>query len=495
MELDQLFGGVMTRELPELSVLGLGFDVLGKYSSKSCRARVVPMPADRSGELQIGEKTYSYPHSVLVLEGTGDFNLAGLVYTFESGQEVQSSFATKAKVKGTYGSFAGEAEALYGQESSDEHSYWYAYLEAGLDVFTMSMPDLSPSPEFLADPDVKAMLENQTFDSSAPDVFFNVFRKFGTHVLTRATVGGNIRYVETINKSAATDKQTAGVKLNAEYKAALLDASADASVDWSTLGQAWANSRTVNLDATGGDESLLMPALHPGFDDNFSTAYTAWVKTIRQEPKMTSFELTALSRLFSGKVAQALDQAITAYTDNGIYVEARIAGQDLSGTVEVSHRNVDQRPWGGSGPSGGAQLVVFDASSLAPVFNRTVYGGETPGGPALWLTLFDGIDALPTSTYFCALTVFNWSAGVSPTGEQAKWLRRCGASLDAWEALGRISDAYPVTYAFVGRSDSPPGQGNQQFDWDRGQGTGFASVTTPLFPQAGGGFSLTDAAR
>jgi hypothetical protein len=265
-----------------------------------------------------------------------------------------------------------------------------------------------------------------------------------------------------------------------EYKAVLGEASGEASADWSSLGTSWAKSRQVTLSVTGGTESKLAAALDPKFGDNFSQNYSDWLKTIDENPKLIDFGVMPLSELFSGKVAATLDTALAAYLDNGLYVEARITPQALSGTIEVSGKSIDQRSY--ADRSGGAQLVVLDATSLTPVHNRTIYGAEKGD---LWGELFEGTDALSATDYFCLFTVFNWQANMFPTGQPARWLTRCGATLESWERLGATSTAY-VAYAFIGRSDSPSRQGLEQFDYDRGHETAFASVTTALVPARGG---------
>jgi hypothetical protein len=495
--------------LPETDQLGLGFNILGEYSGDSTLPRIVELPTVIGRQSAYGGVTYDVPKGIEVVQGQGSLHptLTGSAMAFESRREVQSHFAAKAGVKGTYGGFSGAVEATFGSDSSVNESSWYVLLEAILELYHMSLSSFTLASDFSTDGDVKAMLASSTFDPAKPDVFFQVFSKWGTHVVTKATVGSQIDYVSTVSKSAASDKLSVEAKLNLEYKAVVGDVAANASADWSQLTKTWANARQSHLEATGGDESIMMPAEDPQFNDSFHDLYSNWVKTINANPKMIGFHLTPLSKLpgISGPVGRAIDQAITAYTDNGIYVEARISPQDLSGLVQVSGKNIGQRSY--ARRSGGAQLVVVDASNLTEVHEHTIYGAEgtwhTATDPntaaALWAQLFQGTESLTTKDYFCALTVFCFHAANYPTGDPAKWLKRCGAKLDAWQDLGQRAPLDWVAYTFVGKSNSPSGQGQEQFDWDRGprsgyldsSGTAFASVTTPLVPQTGGGFTLS----
>ena len=352
--------------LPDSDLLGLGFDILGEYSVKSVKGVVAALPPGAASQFTFGGTTYDVPSGVRAFQGSGQPSMTGKALVFESGREVQSHFAAKAGVKGTYGGFSGAFEALHGSDSSGGVSSWYGLLEGRLECFTMDLPNPSASPAFLADGDVQAMLAGPVFNPSKADVFFRVFKKFGTHIVTQVSVGASIDYAATVNRSAASDKQAVSAKLDLEYKAAIADAAATATADWSTLGKTWANSREVSLNVTGGDESLMMPALDPGFGDNYSQQYLAWVKTINSNPKMIDFQLTPLSELsgFSGQLAQALDEAIDAYTGYGIYVEARKSPRGHSSLIEVSGKSVDlSDPYAGGRnqpPDASIQLVVVD---------------------------------------------------------------------------------------------------------------------------------------
>ena len=129
----------------------------------------------------------------------------------------------------------------------------------------------------------------------------------------------------------------------------------------------------------------------------------------------------------------------------------------------------------------------FNRASLTPVFNRTHYVYYNILDPDPWQALFVGIDTLPTSDYFCALTYCNMQARGYPDARAESWLKRCGASLDEWQRIAGSSSI--ITYAFIGASNSPPNSGREQLDWDRGTGTVFASAVTPLV-RSNGSFTL-----
>jgi hypothetical protein len=472
----------MARQLPDSDLIGLGFDILGEYSAKSRRSRIVTaIPADGSTTYSYAGNEYNHPQGVSVF-AAGTSDLSTSTSTFESKREVQNHFSVKANVKGTYGGFSGQADALFRSDTETDESFWYGLEEARLEAFTMSLDSPKPSADWLQDEDVMAMLKMTRYEDSDAEVFFRVFRKYGTHVITGGTVGANLYYAATVQKSAATSRDEVGVKVSAEYKAVAASIGGGVDVEWSSLGKTWASERTIVLAVTGGIEAKLFPAAHPGFGDNFAQVFTDWEKTIPDNPRLIDFDVMRISELFSGTLADAIDEAIDAYTGKGVYASASIAPQELSGYIEVSGRVIEQRKHAGSG---GAQLVVVDATTLTELYNHTVFGAEDPSSSHLWDELYAGIPELDTSDYICALTVFNWHANMSPTGDLQHWLKRCGATLQSWENVGAHSSTY-VAYAFIGRSDCPPGQGLEQLDYQgHGGPISFASVVSALVPRHG----------
>src|SRR5262245_41109265 len=137
----------MPDSLPDVGLLGVGFDILGDYSATSRKERVVLLSSECSTEQHAG-KSYSVPQGVAVVEGTGAPSLVAEPSTFESDREIQKHFAAKAHVKGTYGSFSGEVEALYGFDQSAKESSWYALVESALHVMNLAIVDPKPSSAF-----------------------------------------------------------------------------------------------------------------------------------------------------------------------------------------------------------------------------------------------------------------------------------------------------------------------------------------------------------
>jgi len=478
--------------LPGSSWLGFGFNLLGAYSTDACTTRILVPTAAGQGTFTYGGNTYAVPTGVTVSQGSGNTMLDGTATVAESLREVETHFAAKAGIKGTYGNFSGSIDALYESDSSNESSVWYGLVEGRLEGFVMAVDELKPSDDFLAEPDVKALLalQNPTFDPAKPEPFFRIFRRFGTHLVSQLSMGAGIEYAASIDRTAATDKETASAKLQLEYKAVVADASAQAQVDWNSLTTDWSKHRSVSIAATGGSADL-MAGLDPTFGGTFSAAFTQWLQTVGPDPGVIDLRLQPLSMLFSGDLADAVDRAIAAFVDNGAYVEAVIGALTTSGLIEVSHAVAPQTA--PATPEGGMQLVVVDATTLAVVYNQTGY--YAGGDPApIWASVFSGAASYTSSRYIACLTVFAWKTGGLPTRDAQRWLEGFGASLQAWQDAVNAGDTdAPATYAFIGQGGLQPGQALEQFAATDGK-SAFASVTSPFVPSIDGGYLLPGAA-
>jgi hypothetical protein len=300
-------------------------------------------------------------------------------------------------------------------------------------------------------------------------------------------MGAGIEYAASIDRSAATDAETASANLQLEYKAVLADASAQAQIDWNSLSTNWSKHRTVSIAATGGSADL-MSGLDPTFGDNFSAAFTQWLQTVGPDPGVIDLRIQPLSALFSGDLADAIDHGIAAFAGNGAYVEASMTPLGTSGLIEVSHTVEPQAA--PPKPQGGMQLVVVNASTLAVAYNQAgYYAGGDPG--AVWTSVFGGASSYTGSGYIACLTVFAWKTGGFPARDAQRWLQGYGASFEAWQdAVNAGNDDVPCTYAFVGQGGLEPGQALEQFDAIVGSSSAFASVTTPFIPTIDGGYVL-----
>src|SRR5207237_8787109 len=76
------------------------------------------------------------------------------------------------------------------------------------------------------------------------------------------------------------------------------------------------------VDASGGD-TRPFSALAPGYGSNCNDISTKWQTAVMGNPAVIEFKLRPLSALFSGDLAAAISQALTAYASTALYVTSQ----------------------------------------------------------------------------------------------------------------------------------------------------------------------------
>jgi hypothetical protein len=507
--------------IPGSGILGFGFNVLGTYNMNSVTAMIVNAPSGSNGTYTFNGTEYNVPQNVSVSPGAGDETTQGQAYVAQSQQEFQSYLAAKAGISGSYQGFKGEFNAAFSQETQSQSVYWYGVVAGSYEALIVLLQNYSSaqlSANFTQDPDVQALLQLQSpqFNPSTQQLFFTVFQKWGTHLVTKVVLGGNINYFSAVNSTFSSDDTTISANLSLEYKAVFVDAAAQASADWKTLGQTWANDRSVSIAATGGNSDLLQ-ALAPDFDSNFSSIFNQWDQSIMSQPQVINFALTPLNDVFSGALGQAVSDALTAYLNAGVYVQAdyfmnsgSAYPNTLNGLIMVGASTMPSSP-----PQNGAfcsaQLVVIDPTTLQPIVN--VSGSLTPSQigsnyaaayDLIWTPFLKAAQAVTEQSYIVGLSLngFNVASGF-PAEEFATWLQACGATLDNWKNVLNqyCGNDYFVSYAFVGQQGLLPGGALEKFNSDltaysssqaeaKSYGDCFANVTAPLIQTGSGSYSI-----
>jgi hypothetical protein len=390
--------------------------------------------------------------------------------------------------------------------------YCYSLATGSFQSWIVLLQDASTiqqSEEFTNDPDVQAMASQQGFNSDNKSIFFRVFQKWGTHYIDQVIIGGSFNYFVSVDSSYSSDLTSIEANLNLEYKALFVDAKAQSSADWTTLGKEWVSRRQSSWTATGGNTAMLKAInAQPTYGDSDSGAFSAWVDSIATSPAMIGFHLSDMSTLFSGTVQDAMLAALNAYINEGIFVSADftvMSNSDIpinpSGTISCSGVTFpNPAPTPAPDPScwGGAQLVVLDPINLEPILN---VGNYTPAdGASLWDPFIDAVATLDVKDYFVALSVFGVCVEAAPPGGYppasfVTWLESCGASLADWRNASTVNCAedYATSYVFIGQCGLTPGNGIEKFTWDYvppGKiigGDYYANAMAPLIPAINGG--------
>jgi hypothetical protein len=470
-------------------ILGFGFNILGEYNTSSITSQLFTHKNTNASQYTYSPTsiTYQVPDNISVNTTT---QTTGGTQVFNTRQQFQNNFAAKAGLSGSYGGFSGEFNLAYSQTFNTDSSYYYGLSEANFTGWELLLTSQSAewmSDDFTEDPIVENL--SPTFTPENREQFFEMFRKFGTHFISQVTLGGSLSYYVAVEQSFSSNEQEIQANLQLEYKAVFVSAKASAEAEWSQLGQSWANSRIVKVNAVGGDTNVLN-ALGPGYGDSDSSIFTSWSTAVMQNPGVILFKLTPLSQLFSGDAANAVAEALEAYTNGAIVVNANAdltpdhgqGGGDYTtsssiianGTVIIPNPPVpvpqpmilNNGGWDYVTPIGGFQIALFDANTIDVIMSQIYYQDNTnlQTEQHVYTDIMRDIHAVREKNYICAVSAFAIDLLNYPSTDFATWLTTCGAGLAGWKQyIGMSGTVGLASYACIGKQGLLSGTAIESF--------------------------------
>lgn len=470
--------------IPGADVVGFGFNILGEYDISSLTSQLFIHKTDQASTYTYAGITYAVPDNLAVVPNSNEY---GTTEVFEGAQQFQQFFSAKAGVSASYGAFKGQFNAAYANTFNSNSSYWYCMSEASFNCWDLVLENSSPSwisPNFSEDPSVDTL--PSVFNQQNKEQFFQVFRKFGTHYVSQVICGGNLNYYEAVEKSYSSNEQEISANVSLEYKALFTSAKAESEAEWNQLGQNWANSRVVTIACTGGDASILN-VLNPGFGDDYSSLYTNWSGSVNTNPAVMQFTLRPLSALFSGDTADAVQQALIAYMNGAVLVEANAnftpgTGQNGSNfttsAAMICNGNIinpdpvipPSTPQGW--PVGALQVALLDRQTQEVQMCKIYYqdNNDFNNQPLIYTYMLQDIEQYGQGNYICVVSAFAVNLMNYPTAPFANWLASCGGALSGWkEYIGFTGSPGMVSYTCIGMKGLMPGKASESFscttDW------------------------------
>lgn len=472
--------------IPGAGVIGCGFNILGTYDPDSLMPQIVNLGDPDSSTFQYAGITYAVPQNASPV----DYSVkSGTSYIYNDQEQFQSHFALKSGVSASYGAFSGQFNLAYSDTVNSDISYWYGIYETDISTWELKVKQTSANwltPEFTSDPDVQALPD--TFTPQNREQFFTVFRKWGTHYVAQVILGGSLYYYSAVMTSYSSSKTEVKANLEAEYKAVFTSAKATSEAEWEKLGQKWASSRSVTVNATGGNSTPLN-VLSPTYGDSESGTFNSWNESVAQSPSVTEFTLRPLNQLFSGAKARAVQDALYAYTNGAIVAWGASdytpgTGPDggnittswgtiINGIVTQPNPPVIAPPPdvlapGEVIPVGGYQIALLDPVTYEPLMSHLYYQTYLPNtstpDPAIYQKIMADIDKVPPNTYVAVVAGFAIDLRNYPSQPFSQWLLSVGAKMTGWHKfIGYALKGGISNYVVVGRQGLVPGAAIENF--------------------------------
>lgn len=472
--------------IPGASVIGCGFNILGTYSTNSVLNQIISQGDPNSSTYQYAGNTYSVPQNVDPVDYS---HKLGSVYLYNTQEQFQGHYAQKSGISASYGAFSGQFNLAYSNSENTDVSTYYGIYESDLTTWELKVKQTSANwltPEFVNDPDVQAL--PTTFTPDNQELFYAVFRKWGTHYVSQAVLGGSLDYYLAVLTSYSSSQTQVKANIELEYKAVFTSSKATSEVQWHMLGQDWANSRTVIVEAIGGDASPLQ-ALSPTYGDCDSDIFTSWLDSVAANPSVIEFTLRPISLLFSGAQASAVQDALFAYANGAIVAWGASDytpgtgpaggnittswGINVNGLITAPNPPVVQPPPdvlapGEVVPIGGYQIALLDPKSYAPLMSHLYYQSYLPDSfepdPAIYDAMMADINTIPPNTYVAVVVGFAIDLRNYPSQSFSQWLLSVGADMTGWHKfIGYTFKGGLSNYVVVGRQGLVPGTAVENF--------------------------------
>jgi hypothetical protein len=217
----------------------------------------------------------------------------------ESFERFQKKFSISANVAGGNAAFSIDASASNINDLRSEEDAYYAVRSSFVPLWTVYLPDVSGvSQTFETVP--------APFEHKHRNAYDKFFKKYGSHYVKRAWVGGKAALTFTVSKSTSMTKAA----IQAGINGSVAGANADMNFNMERDKQELLKNSQCTVFGKGGYESKL--AALSSLDE---TAYNAWLPTIAQDPQTIELEVAGIWTLVDDDdQAQALKMAYRAAT-------------------------------------------------------------------------------------------------------------------------------------------------------------------------------------
>lgn len=304
--------------LPGASILGFGINIARASGPGDVTARIIMIDEGHGSTVKKGDTEYLLPANISLVDNTKSYLKFN---TFTSRKEFTEHMASDATAEVSAWGFTGEFNAAYSSLVKGKEITAYGLVEANTHLWDLSLQSLQTSSldkSFAAE---LAALPGE-FNAQTQQAFFDLFNKYGTHVVTTSRAGGRLQYSTAVSQSSGFTQQTAEANIKLEYKSVFVDTSATAHAEWERIDKNWFTSRDAQLITVGGDTSVLAKAVPPNDPKtpvNYQELVQTWAKSILRYPSVIGLNIQPISSVAPVAQSNLLKKALDKYLNTGVY--------------------------------------------------------------------------------------------------------------------------------------------------------------------------------
>lgn len=439
-------------EIAGAHMLGLSVNLVWASSPTDVKGRIVKLGDPGPTPVQPFDVPYSVPTNVSFLS-TASAEMKH--HTFSSRHKYSEYMAGEAGVEGKGWGFKGDFDASYSSLNKGEKLSIYGLVQQFVTNWTLTLNSLQgQSLDALFQADLAAL--PRTFTPANQQQFFNVFNKYGTHVITKVEVGGCLRYETTLDTTYNMSQEKAEANMTAEYKSVFMEVEATAHAEWERMDKSWLSERRAQLNTLGGDPSVMAAALPP-HDFNTPVSYKplveAWTNSVKKSPSVWKTSLQSLAAIVPPEYGPALNAALNAYLDTSVQASSSLTVPyggyftpldavwnvvvDKT-TVPLAHPPVK--------PNFSLFWVVLVDKNQQVQFNESIPTAD----PNDFDALVDRARAKADGKAWWACVVITTPKAYSLSAKAVGWLAECGITLPTWKGY----PGWPNQITAVGNTNS-----------------------------------------
>ena len=274
-------------------------------------------------------------------------------YTGSTLREISSDFKASASAKGKGFGFEGEVGAKFNMKNSSSSQNEYAMSTVKITKTNVSLIGMDPGTlaNYYMCNEAYANINGYPFQMNPEDLpegmpvrkgrsavvaypstdegFFNLIKQYGTHMIMRASLGGNLTYATTIDVSKVEDSYDLNAYAKLSYKCSWASAEGNVSEDYKQSFKKNSKAMHTTMSAYGGDSKAVTAVAIDGSEANIN----AWKESLDDvtNQKVVGIDHDRLIPIYDLVVDQARKNALKEYIENRLELDmAREEAQELA---------------------------------------------------------------------------------------------------------------------------------------------------------------------
>lgn len=255
--------------------VGYGYDTRKEYASPDA----VKIQIVRWKEMDAAD---------LIALNAGSASFYERTVTGSSLEELSQSLSASLKFKAKYCGFRSEVKSTFQGSTTDNgfNEYAISYIEYKVTDIILNTDIANIRKHWLTDAARKA-INGESDEYKGTDGIHRLFDNYGTHLITKADLGGRLRYNLTVDVSKITGYYDITAYMKASYSNAFISSQASLDAEIQESYKQNKSHTSLSFKASGGNSSSLT-------DKSDKSAIETWTKSVAEGYDNVNTNKTAL---------------------------------------------------------------------------------------------------------------------------------------------------------------------------------------------------------